>query len=130
MRGADGGGVLPRGGGRVFDTLLRVRRLDPTEAHTRWAAGELRIIDCREQDEHDAARIEGVPLIPMSELAGRVEEIPDDLPLAVICRSGARSARVASALTGTGRYGDVANLEGGIIAWAEEGLPYEGEAPT
>ncbi len=126
----DRGGGFPRAEGRVFDTLPRVLRLDPTEAHTRWEAGELRIIDCREQDEHGTSRIEGVALIPMSELAGRVDEIPDDLPLAVICRSGARSARVASALTGTGRFGDVANLEGGIIAWAEEGLPYEGEQPT
>jgi len=107
-----------------------MRRLDPTDAHASWAAGELRIIDCREQDEHDVARIDGVALIPMSELAGRVDEIPDDLPLAVICRSGARSARVASALTGTGRFGDVANVEGGIIAWAEDGFPYEGDEPT
>ena len=122
--------MFPRAEGRGFGTLLRVRRLDPTEAHSRWAAGQLRIIDCREQDEYETSRIEGVALIPMSELAGRFEEIPDDLPLAVICRSGARSARVASALTGTGRFGDVANLEGGIIAWAEEGLPYQGEQPT
>lgn len=100
-----------------------------TEAHALWSAGELTIIDVREQDEHAAVRVEGVPLIPMSELMGRIDEIPTDTPLAVLCRSGARSARVADYLTAAGEHGEVANVEGGIIAWAAEGLPYEGESP-
>lgn len=99
------------------------------EAHSRWKAGELVIIDVREQNEHDATRIDGVPLIPMSELLERIDEIPEDRQLAILCRSGARSARVADHLNAEGAYGEVANLEGGIIAWAAEGLPYEGEPP-
>ena len=99
------------------------------EAHRRWRAGELTIIDCREEPEHEATRVEGVPLIPMSELLGRVDELPADRPLAVLCRSGARSAQVADYLTAAGGHGEVANVEGGIIAWAAEGLPYEGEPP-
>jgi rhodanese-related sulfurtransferase len=100
-----------------------------TEAHALWRAGELTIIDVREDDEHAATRVEGVPLIPMSELMARLDEIPADAPLAVLCRSGARSARVADFLTAAGEHGDVANVEGGIIAWAAEGLPYQGEPP-
>ena len=100
-----------------------------TEAHALWSAGELVIIDVREEDEHAATRVEGVALIPMSELMGRIDEIPTDAPVAVLCRSGARSARVADYLTAAGEHGEVANIEGGIIAWAAEGLPYEGESP-
>jgi rhodanese-related sulfurtransferase len=106
-----------------------VTELAVQEAHAAWSAGELAIVDCREQDEHDATRIEGVPLIPMSEFLARVDELPGDRPLAIICRSGSRSAQVADYLTATGEHGEVANVEGGIIAWAADGLPYEGEPP-
>ncbi len=99
------------------------------EAHAAWHAGELAIVDCREPDEHEATRIPGVPLLPMSELLGRLDELPGDRPLAFICRSGSRSGQVADYLTATGEHGEVANVEGGIIAWAAEGLPYEGEPP-
>ena len=99
------------------------------EAHRLWSAGELEIVDCREEAEHDATRIEGIPLIPMSELLARVDELPDELPLAIICRTGSRSAQVADYLTATGDHGEVANVTGGIVAWAAEGLPYAGEPP-
>ena len=65
----------------------------------------------------------------MSEFLARVDELPGDRPLAIICRSGSRSGRVADYLTAGGEHGEVANVEGGIIAWAAEGLPYEGEPP-
>ncbi len=100
-----------------------------TQAHAMWSAGELVIIDVREGDEHEATRVEGVPLIPLSELRGRIDEIPTDVPVAVLCGSGARSGRVADYRTAAGEHGEVANIEGGIIAWAVEGLPYEGEPP-
>jgi rhodanese-related sulfurtransferase len=103
--------------------------IDVTEAHRRWAAGDLVIIDCREEQEHEATRVDGVPLIPMSEFLARVDELPEGPPLAILCRSGARSAQVADYLTATGEHGDVANVAGGIIAWAAEGLPYEGDPP-
>ncbi len=99
------------------------------EAHRLWAAGELAILDVREEHEHEATRVEGMPLLPMSELVARVDEVPDDLPLAVLCRSGGRSAQVADYLTAQGDHGEVSNVEGGIIAWAAAGLPYEGEPP-
>jgi rhodanese-related sulfurtransferase len=106
-----------------------VTELTVQEAHSAWSAGELAIIDCREEDEHEATRIDGVPLIPMSEFLARVDELPADTPLAIICRSGSRSAQVADYLSATGEHGEVANVEGGIIAWAAVGPPYQGEPP-
>ncbi len=103
--------------------------IDVTEAHRRWTAGELEIIDCREEQEYDATRVDGIALIPMSEFLARVDELPDDRPLAIFCRTGSRSAQVADYLTATGEYGEVDNVAGGIVAWAAEGLPYEGEPP-
>jgi len=99
------------------------------EAHEAWAAGELTIVDCREPAEHDAQRVPGTVLLPMSELIARIDEVPADGPVAVLCRSGNRSAQVADYLTAQGEWGEVANIEGGIIAWAAEGLPYQGDVP-
>lgn len=99
------------------------------QAYALWQAGDAAIVDIREQVEHDHTHVPGIPLIPMSELQDREDELPAGLPLVIICRSGNRSATVADYLTGIGDWGDVANLEGGIIAWAAAGLPYEGEPP-
>jgi rhodanese-related sulfurtransferase len=98
------------------------------EAHSAWTAGRATIVDVREQDEHDATRVPGVPLIPMSELLERMDELPEG-PLVVMCRSGARSASVAQYLEEQAGRADVANLEGGILAWAASGLPFEGDPP-
>jgi phage shock protein E len=99
------------------------------EAHDRWAAGELLILDCREEREFATQHVPGTLLLPMSELLARIDEVPTDEPLAVLCRSGNRSGQVADYLNAQGEWGEVANIEGGIIAWAAEGLPYEGSTP-
>lgn len=99
------------------------------EAHRAWSEGALVILDCREDAEHEAQRVPGTVLLPMSELMDRIDEVPGDAPLAVLCRSGNRSGQVADYLNAQGEWGEVANIEGGIIAWAAEGLPYEGSVP-
>ena len=103
--------------------------LSVNEAHRMWIVGELAIVDCREEAEYEATRVPGMPLLPMSELLARVDELPSATPLAILCRSGSRSAQVADYLTAAGAHGEVANVAGGIIAWAAEGLPYDGEPP-
>lgn len=107
-----------------------MKDMTPREAHAAWTAGEVEIVDVREQNEYDTTHVPGMPLIPMSEIMVRVDELPTGRPLVIFCRSGRRSAQVADYLTATGEHGEVANLVGGIIAWAEEGLPYEGPPPT
>lgn len=106
-----------------------MRIVSPTEAHRAWSAGEAQIVDCREQVEHEVSRVPGVPLLPMSEIVERAGELPEGTPLVIMCRSGARSAQVAEWLSAGGRGDAVANLEGGILAWVADGLPYEGEPP-
>ena len=99
------------------------------ETHAAWVRGDVSIVDVREQNEHDACRVANVPLVPLSELPGRVADLPVGRPLVVMCRSGQRSARVAQYLGDNGWTDEVHNLEGGILAWAAAGLPYEGETP-
>jgi adenylyltransferase/sulfurtransferase len=76
------------------------------------------LVDVREQSEYDICRIQGAQLIPLAQLSARFSEIPKDREVILHCRSGMRSARAAHFLRGRG-YGNVHNLEGGILAWID-----------
>lgn len=54
-------------------------------------------------------------LIPMTELVDRIDELPRDRPLLVVCRSGSRSERVTAYLETAGFVG-AANMVGGMKA--------------
>src|SRR5213595_118056 len=55
-------------------------------------------IDVREPDEYTEAHIPGARLIPLGQLGQRLQELPEDRPLYVVCASGGRSLRAATAL--------------------------------
>jgi rhodanese-related sulfurtransferase len=76
------------------------------------------LLDVREADEWDAGHAPEAVWTPMGELQTRVDELPADRRIVVICRSGARSHAVAGALLGIGL--DAVNLDGGMRAWAGE----------
>ncbi|MBP7998391.1 MAG: rhodanese-like domain-containing protein [Chloroflexi bacterium] len=82
------------------------------------------VFDVREQSEYDEGHIPGVILIPMGEVPNRLSEIPTDQTVILTCRSGNRSGQVTEFLREQG-YDNVHNMEGGIIAWSEAGLPVE-----
>ena len=79
------------------------------------------ILDVREDDEWAAGHIAGSVHVPLSQLPARADDIPPTDPLVVVCRVGSRSARVTAWLAGQGRQ--VANLAGGLDAWADAGRP-------
>ena len=70
-----------------------MQEMTPQAAFDAWQAGDVAIVDVREQDEYDTTRVDGMPLIPMSEFGGRAGEFPGELPLVIMCRSGRRSGR-------------------------------------
>jgi rhodanese-related sulfurtransferase len=84
-------------------------------------AGDAVVLDVREDDEWEAGHIAGSTHVPLSELMGRLDEVPGTDPLVVVCRVGARSAQVAAWLRGQGR--DAVNLAGGLESWAAAGRP-------
>ncbi|SDC77630.1 rhodanese-like domain-containing protein [Actinokineospora iranica] len=79
------------------------------------------LLDVREQDEWDAGHAPGAVHIPMSELAGRLADVPDGGEIYVICRVGGRSARVTQYLNGNGW--EAKNVDGGMQSWAALGRP-------
>ena len=80
------------------------------------------ILDVREPDEVATVRIDGGLHVPMSALPERIDEIPRDRPLLVLCAMGGRSAAVTGYLLRSG-WTDVTNIDGGITAWERAGLP-------
>jgi rhodanese-related sulfurtransferase len=84
------------------------------------------LLDVRNLDEWEEARVPGVPLIPLPELAERTDEVPAGDPLYVICAAGGRSAKAAEHLRTLGV--DAVNVAGGTRAWIEAGYPTESGA--
>ncbi|MEA2550946.1 MAG: hypothetical protein QOE25_715 [Actinomycetota bacterium] len=83
---------------------------------------EIQLVDCREQYEWDAGRVEGAIHIPLNSLmAGAGEDLDKAVPIAVICRSGNRSELATMMLQARGY--EAHNIEGGMEAWARDGLP-------
>jgi rhodanese-related sulfurtransferase len=97
----------------------------PQQAYDAVSAGTAVLIDVREAWESEQQHIPGALLIPLAEVAGRLDEIPDDRDVFVHCRLGGRSAKAVDFLREHGRPRTM-NVVGGIEAWEEAGLPVAG----
>ena len=97
----------------------------PQEVQARMGQGEeLLVLDVREPAEYRETHVKGSKLIPLDQLALRINELPHEQPIVAMCRSGNRSG-VATDLLKRAGFTDVANLKGGIVAWQKQGLPVE-----
>ncbi|TBH20088.1 rhodanese-like domain-containing protein [Thermus thermamylovorans] len=101
----------------------QVKDLTPEEAKRLYDQGAA-FVDVREVEEYAQARIPQAQLIPLSEFAARYGEIPKDRPVVLYCRTGNRSWQAAAWLAAQG-YGNVYNLDGGIVRWYRSGLPVD-----
>jgi len=81
------------------------------------AADPLQLIDVREPDEWDICHLEQARLIPMHTVAGQIDSLQKDIPIALMCHHGMRSRAVANFLVEAG-FKNIYNVTGGIHAWA------------
>jgi rhodanese-related sulfurtransferase len=108
------------------------RRSPIPAVRAREVADGAYLIDVREPDEWLAGHAPGAYHLPMTELPGRLAEIPDAGDVVVVCRSGHRSAEVVGYLVGRG-FTNVRNLSDGMLGWAAAGRPMvseDGEPPA
>lgn len=82
------------------------------------------LLDVRQDDEWAAGHAPDAVHIPLAELPGRLGELPGG-DVAVVCRSGGRSAQATSYLRRIGR--SAVNVDGGMQAWAAAGRPMRSE---
>lgn len=79
------------------------------------------VLDVRSGLEYESEHIEGSVNVPLEELANRLDTLPSDGDLVLVCRSGIRATMGAESLSRMGRRARV--LEGGILAWRRARLP-------
>ena len=100
--------------------MASVPEIAPQELKRRLDAGEsLTVLDVREPWECAIARLPGTLNIPLTEVPSRLGELDSGAEMIVMCKAGGRSRRAAEFLSAYG-FGHVANLAGGIDAWARD----------
>lgn len=99
--------------------MSEIPEIDVHELARLHGAGAF-VLDVRREDEYVSGHVPGAVLVPLDELGARLDELPKDEPLLVICRSGARSATAVEALRGAGY--DATNVAGGTLDWIEAGF--------
>jgi adenylyltransferase/sulfurtransferase len=85
------------------------------------AGKDFYLVDVREPNEFEIVSIPGATLIPKDRiLTGEVlGDLPQDKPIVLHCKSGARSAEALAVLKGAG-FRDAVHVGGGVVAWASQ----------
>ena len=89
---------------------------------------DIYLLDVREDDEWTAGHAPAAVHIPLGQLGGRTDEVPQDREVYVICRAGSRSAHAAQALGANGW--NTINVSDGMQGWASAGRPMVSESGT
>lgn len=102
-----------------------VQEIDAATAKAWVDAGEAVLLDVREHQELEQARINGAVHNAMSTFD--FENVPKDSgkKVIVMCAHGMRSLQVADYLLSQGMLDEAYSMTGGIVAWAQAGFPYE-----
>jgi rhodanese-related sulfurtransferase len=106
----------------------RVSIVSAQQAAELQADGSGLLVDVREPHEFTSLRAPGAVSMPLAEFAARHEDLPRDRQVLLVCRSGSRSLRATMFLMQQG-FGNVANVDGGMIAWKNAGLPVRSGVP-
>ena len=94
--------------------------ISPEELKERLRRGDrLEVIDVREQEEYEIARIDGARLLPLSRFPEWAGTLDTEAEIVFMCHHGIRSAQVCSYLAREG-FTKLHNLSGGIDAWSVE----------
>jgi rhodanese-related sulfurtransferase len=109
------------GGGGGAVTLASEISVD--EAYQMYQDGTF-LLDVRTQEEWDEYHAPNTTLIPLDQLASRLNELPKDREIVVVCRSGNRSQQGRDILLDAGF--NATSMAGGLKEWYAKGYPVEG----
>ena len=97
--------------------------LEPPEVQRRLREDGWTVVDVREQHERDAGHVAGTRHIELDRLAEEADTIDRERPVIFVCHVGSRSGMATQAFRASGY--EAYNLRGGLVAWAQAGLPLE-----
>lgn len=113
-------------GSNSEQTTSGIRVVSPADASSIQAEPPdgLVVLDVRTPEEFAEGHIEGATMIDFysPDFRDRLAELDPDQPYLIYCRSGNRSGQTRAILEEL-EFGDVADVDGGIVAWQAEGLP-------
>jgi rhodanese-related sulfurtransferase len=113
--------ILKSSGGNA-DTGLP-REIGVEEAHNKYQSGAF-LLDVRTVEEWNEFHAPDTTLIPLDELEARLNEVPRDREIVVVCRSGNRSQQGRDILLNAG-FEQVTSMSGGLNEWRSKGYPVE-----
>ena len=109
------------GGGAATTTLAS--EISVAEANTMYQNGAF-VLDVRTIEEWNEFHAPNTTLIPLDQLSARVNEVPRDREIVVVCRSGNRSQQGRDILLNAG-FTNVTSMAGGLNEWRAAGYPIE-----
>ena len=99
------------------------REVSVDEAYGMYQSGVF-VLDVRAQEEWDEYHAPNATLIPLEQLQARINEVPKDREILVVCRSGNRSQEGRDILLAAGY--NATSMTGGLKEWYAKGYPIEG----
>lgn len=108
----------------IVTSLKGSRGISPAQATMLINREDAVVVDVRESAEYSAGHLLNARHIPLGEFEKRLGELDKfkDKPVILNCQSGSRSASACGVLRKAG-FSRVHNLEGGIAAWEQAGMP-------
>lgn len=108
----------------VAEAKAQITEISPNETSEKLESGDAHLIDVREKEEWDEARIPGALHLSRGTIELEIEDKVPDLDALIICHcgGGGRSALAAESLQKMG-YRNVRSMAGGFKAWKAAGLP-------
>ena len=106
--------------------ILGVKHITPENAYSALKSRIAILVDIREEDEHmiEYISLNDVYHFPMSSIMDNLKNIPGEKSVFVVSQGGVQSVKVTNMLNRNG-FANSVNLDGGLIAWKNKGLPYE-----
>jgi rhodanese-related sulfurtransferase len=110
--------------------LIQAKEICPTTTMGKVNEGAL-IVDVRNKEEvvEVSFNVPNYMNIPLNELENRINEIPKNKEIVMVCLSGERSLKTTYFLMNAG-YNNVYNMRDGIIKWASKGFPTKGDVAS
>jgi len=97
--------------------------ISASEAYSLYQNGAF-VLDVRTQEEWNEYHAPNTTLIPLDQLPSRLNEVPHDRQIVVVCRSGNRSQQAREILLNAG-FEQVTSMSGGLNEWRAKGYPLE-----
>ncbi len=103
------------------DSTISVRQLESMLEARDEGEADFLLVDVREPNEYEIVSIPGSVLIPKNDflIGDALTQLPQDKPVVLYCKVGARSAEVLAVLKSAG-FADSQHVGGGVLAWVNQ----------